>query len=303
MNGTFLDRIAVQNHGLSEYVLPTDDLEAKVPGFYSRMQSPLVLDTRIELVGGGVHDVYPREIGDLYGGHQILITGRYRKPGKAELVISGRRGGEPFELRVPVTLAPGARIGDQEVVARIWAARKVGYLVDEVRLNGESKEVVDEIVRLGTRFGILTEYTSFLAAEETDLLAFEANGRRAGLELLDRSKEESGAHGVAQAANSKSRQRAQTAETENGWYDENGRPTIVAGVQCVNGKSLFKRGDAWLDAVVPEGIEAKDVTLFSEPFFSMLDANPWLNRVVSRTGSLICEVNGEYVRFLQPSGD
>lgn len=298
VNASLLDRLAVQNSGMSEYVLPGENIEEKVPSFYSRMQTPVLIKTKLSFEGGGIHDMYPREVGDLYGGHQILLTGRYGKPGKSQLVITGVRRGKPMAIVVPFELNASARIGDQELIARIWASRKVGFLVDEIRLHGENKELASAIVEIGTRFGILTEYTSFLAADQTiDLHDSFANLDRAALELKDTTKIESGAHGVAQASNSKGMQRRQVVQTQNSWLGDDGNMVQQQGVQCVNGKAIFNKGGVWQDPSVPKDAKMRNVVLFSAEFFEMLDANPWLNRVIARSGRLNCRVGQEYIAF------
>jgi len=45
------------------------------------------------------------------------------------------------------------------------ATRRVGWLMEQIRSNGEQQELRDEIVDLGTRYGIVTPYTSYLALE------------------------------------------------------------------------------------------------------------------------------------------
>ena len=297
VNGAFLDRLAVQNKGLSEYVLPSDNIEEKVPGFYSRMQSPLLLDTKIEIAGGQVHDVYPRETSDIYGGHQLLITGRYSQPGPAKVVVTGRRGGTEQRMEFNARLAVDATESSNELVARMWAAKKVGYLVDEIRLNGEHEELVTEIVRLGTRYGILTEYTSFLAAPETDLALFDDNVRLGRRVVGERAGEETGGRGVSQAANSKLRQRADRAETRNEWFDDDGSLVTIDNVQNVGGKAYFLRADGWLDSELETGPADLEVDLFTDDFFALLDQNAWLPKTVARTGFLTVDVAGQKVRI------
>jgi len=299
VNGAFLDRLAVQNNGLSEYVLPTDNIEDKVPGFYSRMQSPLLLDAKLAFQGVKVMDVFPRETGDIYGGHQVLVTGRYLSPGPARFVVTGRRGDQHHQFTTEVDLAAGSRGDGNQIVPRVWADKKIGYLVDEIRLNGKNPELVNEIVRLGQRFGILTEYTSFLAAPTTDLGAREANRKRANDEVAGRAGRQSGSHGVAQAANSKRMQRRGQVQTRNRWLGEDGRNVEVGGVQNLRGRTFFKRGETWVHGTVSAEKQkaAVEIPYFSEEFFKHLERNPWLNQCVARTGDVTVELEGKVVRF------
>lgn len=288
VNGILLDKLAVQNRGMSEYVLPDENIEDKVPGFYARMQSPLLLDTRLSFGDARVFDLFPRVVGDIYGGHQLVLTGRYHEPGDAVLTVSGRRGGQQVALEFPCRFQDGSASGGGDLVARIWAAKKVGFLVDEIRLNGPNDELVQAIVKLGTRFGILTEYTSFLAAPQTDLAAAADNLRLADEVLGELADLESGVRGVGQAVNSKLRQRAATAETRNVYYDEHGRLALIDSVQTVGGKTFFLRPDGWLDstATAAEGAEDAQLVQFaSDEFFLMLDRSPELAAFVARTGA------------------
>lgn len=295
VNGAFLDRLAVQNYGLSEYVLPSENIEDKVPGFYSRMQSPLGIDLKLHVQGSKILDVYPSSLQDLYQGQQIIVTGRYLDSGPATFVLQGSHGGKPFAQEVRTSLSDAS--GDQ-LVPRIWAAKKIGYLVDEIRLGGESKELVDSIVELGTRFGILTEYTSFLAAPEVDLALSGELRDRGRAEFSERAKVEGGSHGVAQAANSKVLQRDANAARPNEWIDSDGKLARIDTVINANGQTFFKKGDTWLQAgTANEAKPDREVALFSDECFAILEGHPWLNRCIARTHDLTVKVGNELIRF------
>ena len=190
---------------------------------------------------------------------------------------------------------------ESELVGRIWAAKKIGFLVDEIRLQGETDERIEAIVELGTRFGILTEYTAFLAAEDVDLWALEANKTRCSLEIEGRAGIVTGAHGVAQACNSKALQRNDQVTASNSWFDENGNRITLGGVQCVAGKAFFRRDGAWQDSATNGAEPDQVVALFSDPFYALLDQHPWLGRCVARTGEVTVEVAGKTVRITAAS--
>lgn len=302
VNGGLLDRLAVQNRGLSEYVLPSDNIEDKVPGFYARMQSPVLTDATFSVEGTKTLDVYPKELGDLYAGNPVILCGRYLDAGPAKLVVQGKRQGVFTKIEIPVDLAKGRRAGSNDYVARIWAAKKVGFLVDEVRLHGQNPELINEIVAIGKQFGILTEYTAFLAADPVDYGDTAGLSARAVQEFEERAKVESGTHGVAQAANSKKMQRDAVAQGENCWIDSQGRETRVATCTNVAGRTFFQRGGQWQEAdSVPA--TAEDVVLFTPRCFELLDAHPELNRCLARTGNLTIRLGSHWFRFLPPAAD
>ncbi len=53
-----------------------------------------------------------------------------------------------------------------EWIAKLWATRRVGYLLDQIRLHGENGELKDEIVTLARRWGVVTPYTAMLIIED-----------------------------------------------------------------------------------------------------------------------------------------
>jgi Ca-activated chloride channel family protein len=170
VNVPFLDRLADLGRGESDYVKPEEDVEAKVSSFYAKVTSPILSDVKVAFDGADVYDVYPKVIPDLFKGSQLVISGRFRGEGKGTVRLTGQANGtdETFRLNT----AFNASDGSNTFLPRIWAARKLGYLIDQVRLSENpegKKEVIDEIVRLSRDYGIITEYTSFLVDEREQM--------------------------------------------------------------------------------------------------------------------------------------
>ena len=53
-----------------------------------------------------------------------------------------------------------------EFIPRLWATRRVGYLLDEIRLHGENAELRDEVTDLARKYSIVTPYTAYLILED-----------------------------------------------------------------------------------------------------------------------------------------
>jgi Ca-activated chloride channel family protein len=163
VNVPFLDRLGVLGRGDSDYVKPEEDVEAHVSSFFAKVASPILSDVHLAFDGVDVYDVFPKELPDLCRGSQLVITGRFRGSGKGTIRLVGLANGaaESFKIGADFDAADGA----DSFLPRLWAQRKIGYLIDQVRLSNNSdinKEVIDEIVRLSREYGIITEYTSFL---------------------------------------------------------------------------------------------------------------------------------------------
>ena len=167
VNTVLLDKLAAENGGASDYVEPKEDLEAKVSNFFAKVNYPVLTDLALDWGGVEADLIYPRETPDLFRGTQVLLIGRYRNPSdlrNVRLSLSGRTAREQksfaYEnLRFPL------QADENDFLPRLWATRRVGWLVEQIRTNGDNKELRDEIVDLGTRYGIVTPYTSYLAVE------------------------------------------------------------------------------------------------------------------------------------------
>jgi Ca-activated chloride channel family protein len=164
VNTKLLDTLSSKNHGVSEYITPTEDIEIKLSNFYSKIASPVMADIKLDFDTIDITEQYPKEIGDLFKGGQIEIIGRYSNSGDIALKLAGTAG------KKRITLAYDAEFPKEEenneFLERLWAQRKVAYLMDEIRLNGMNSELKDEIIRLGKEYCIQTPYTSFLVLED-----------------------------------------------------------------------------------------------------------------------------------------
>jgi len=197
VNARLLDRLSGGNSGTSEYVKPDEDIETHVGRFYSKMTSPVLADIHLELAGIDVNRTYPRDIPDLFEGTQVVWAGRYRQSGRTTIRITGKVGGERRSLEFPAELA-GASFGSSyDFVERLWAARRLGDLIDQIDMHGQNRELVDELVSLSTKYGILTPYTSFLADDRVQIHALLDNQVRAH-DRLRELEEVGGKSGVAQ---------------------------------------------------------------------------------------------------------
>jgi Ca-activated chloride channel family protein len=162
LNASFLDQLAEQSRALSTYVREFEDIEAKVSSLYSKISNPVLTNLKMEVSPSvKLAEVYPPQLPDLFHGSQLVVLGRYTGEGKATVRLTGKVGMETREFVYDVVFADKT-VEDKAFVEDLWARRKVGYLLDQIRTNGEKKELVDEVVALAKRYGITTPYTSYL---------------------------------------------------------------------------------------------------------------------------------------------
>ncbi|OGC82708.1 MAG: hypothetical protein A2788_02460 [Candidatus Abawacabacteria bacterium RIFCSPHIGHO2_01_FULL_46_8] len=170
VNAHLLDFIAGDSRGVTTYVAPNENITDKVSEFYDKIASPLLEKLALQFKGADVYDLYPKELPDLYQGSQLIIVGRYKTAADDQLIINLSAGseGKKQEFTSPPYLLGkiDTSIGE---IPLIWATRKVGYLLNQIRLHGENKELVDEVIRLSRLYGIINEYTSFLIDLDPEL--------------------------------------------------------------------------------------------------------------------------------------
>ncbi len=166
VNVPFLDRLAEENRADADYVRPQESIESIVSAFYAKVSSPILSSLKLAFDGAEVYDVYPKTMPDLFKGGQVVVTGRYRGSPHGSVRLTGYAQDKPATFTLTDGFGEnGARSG---MIPRIWAARKIGYLLDQVRLHA-NQEVIDEIVRLSKEYGIITPYTAYLADERQDM--------------------------------------------------------------------------------------------------------------------------------------
>ncbi len=168
VNTHLLDRLAQTSRGVTEYVEPTEDIEVKVSNFFAKASHPVLANVKLAF-GETIraYDLYPREMPDLFKGVPLQVFGRWSGSGDVAVTLSGEVNGEKRSFTYETTFPE--KHDENEFIARLWATRRVGYLLDEIRLHGENDELVDSVTTLAKEYGIVTPYTSYLIVEDQPL--------------------------------------------------------------------------------------------------------------------------------------
>jgi Ca-activated chloride channel family protein len=165
VNTHLLDKITEETRAFSQYVLPEEDIEVKVSNFFTKIKEPVLAQPKLDFPEGvRVTKVYPSPLPDLFRGEQLVLVGRYSGHADGAIQLAGSMGGETRKFAFDAKFPDAAT--DHDFIPRLWATRRVGYLLDEIRLRGENKELKDEVTELARRFGIVTPYTAYLIVED-----------------------------------------------------------------------------------------------------------------------------------------
>jgi Ca-activated chloride channel family protein len=179
VNATMLDRLAEHTRALSTYVRPAEDIATKATALASKISNPVLTNLKVATTGEvRLADIYPTQLPDLFHGGQLVVFARYRGQGPSAVKVTGSVGMEEKEFVYEMTF-PEKTDDSKDFVEHLWARRKVGFLLDQIRVHGEKKELVDEVVTLAKRYGITTPYTSFLIVPDgpTPVVRARAGGK------------------------------------------------------------------------------------------------------------------------------
>ena len=165
VNTQLLDRLAESTRAYSQYVRPEEDIEVKVSNFFARITEPMITNPRLEFSDNiRVSKLYPAALPDIFKGDQLVLTGRYTGTGEATAKLTGMVNGEEQTFTYKVQFED--HNVQSEFIPRLWATRRIGYLLDEIRINGENPELRDEVTSTARQFGIITPYTAYLIIED-----------------------------------------------------------------------------------------------------------------------------------------
>lgn len=280
VNTTLLDRIGSENSGISDYVQPKEDLEIKVSNFFSRVSSPVLSDLELDFGPVLTENTYPRKLTDLFRGMQMTIIGRYKNTNDLKnitLKLTGKAGKETRSFNYTNLDFP-VRDEDNNFLPRLWASRRVGWLLEQIRNNGENKETRDEVIELGTRYGLVTPYTSYLATDGS-MANIRRDAPAAGAFIIDgqsRAAEKSGAGAVRLSTQQNTMQmNTQVVASED--KDEKEQIVLRNSVnnQFVSNKNFTNQSGVWVDSEWTADLKLPTVSIKfgSDEYFTLINAD------------------------------
>lgn len=277
VNTELLDRISSDNRGTSVYVSEDENLEVAVSNYYQKISSPLLSDLNLKFKGVEIKDAYPRVLPDLFKGSQLILVGRYRGEGPVSVELWGKVGKEEKKF-----ILKDQKLIKKEVynfLPRLWATRRIGYLLQEIRLNGEKEELVEEVKKLGLKFGIVTPYTSFLVTEK-ERLVLEAASPEALAAISGHEVKGAGAVKMAKVSQMLKKQ-ARAAEA------------ISEKIRYKKDKTFYLKAEGyWVDSRYKEGNAVKEIIFNSDEYFRLITDKPGISAYLSLAKKIIVSYKG-----------
>ncbi len=170
VNRFLIDGMARAGRGEAEVVSLESDGDAAATRFHERIQSPVLTDISIDFGGLNVSEVFPDPelIPDLFSAKPVVLTGRYAGSGGGTITVRGETAEGAFERKIDVNLP--ASQPEHDVLAPLWARKRIDWLMEQdwlgIQRGNPNRDVKGDITKLGLEFGLMTQYTSFVAVEE-----------------------------------------------------------------------------------------------------------------------------------------
>ena len=291
VNTHFLDKLAETNGGTPQYVEPSEDIEIAVSNFYNKISEPVLSDLSLDIGSVKVKDVYPKSLPDLFKGSQLLVLGRYDGSGGAMVKLNGviRDKKHVYENEADFP----QRQSDNDFIPRLWAQRKIGYLLDEIRSHGEDNELKDEIIRLSKKYGVITPYTSFLVLPEKEAENLPLATRQLEMrEALDRAtagvRMDKGQQAVAASKALKGMKSAPMAKEMHKPGDGS-----KGEIKYVGSKTFFLKNGFWTDSQYEPEMKVKNLKYGSDEYFDLISREPDIARYLALGKKVIVCHKGE----------
>ncbi len=345
LNAPLLTSISSATRGTPTFVFPNENVEAKVSQVFKRLSGPVLAEPKLATLDPSgavttraVRELLPNDLNDLFEGDQLVLLGQYQTDEPLHFRLSGNYLGTPrtFDLKFDLSKATTR----SAFVPRLWASRKIARLVEIIteagaentasnyssRISSSSayssssvrspkrahendpklKELVDEIIRLSTEFGVLTEYTAFLATDGTDLTNLESLNARARESLVNNAQNvRSGMGSVTQASNNSIQVSQSNANRSNGYLSQNMERVEITTVQQITDRTFFKRNNRWVDAnaLKTESAKPDRIIEFGTPeFYKLADQLLREGRegILALSGEMLLMVDGKTVLIKAP---
>jgi Ca-activated chloride channel homolog len=322
----FLDQVALSLRGDADYVRPDESIEVKTSQFVAKTSTPVLENLKLRMEGVRTGEIYPKpeELPDIFAGSQLVLVGRYTGNGPVKMTLTGEANGKPQTYQLTAAF-PAVETGS-DFLPRLWASRKIGYLMDEVRLREEpdvKREMIQQIVSLSREFGILTPYTALFVPEPGTPEAgrpLNPNGPPPPVGGVPGGFGGGGGGFAEDAAKPAPRQGEAAVNASQGARGQKGQATVgnvyayrgKAGeerkkdeetarrVRTVNNRAFYQQGPVWTDSTYDPAKQKTvvRVKLYSDAYFALTRRDAAFAKWAALGENvLIAAANGQAVQF------
>jgi len=259
VNTHLLDKISSYSRAFSIYVAEDENLEIPLSNFAKKISKPVLSNLELNFTGSEAKEIFPKILPDLFFGDQLVILGKFTQSGNFEVSLKGETNEGKVEFSNNFSFPEKDLKND--FIPFLWASRKIGYLLDEVRLNGESEELIDSIVTLSKKYGLITPFTSFLVRDDQNI---EKNDNKLLEEALDSMNFDADTGESAQNMAKQTRSLQESEKSFSSVENESGQVLV----KIVKGRTFFLKNNIWQESSF-EKQATKKIAYLSNEYFQL----------------------------------
>ncbi|XP_037654074.1 inter-alpha-trypsin inhibitor heavy chain H3 isoform X2 [Choloepus didactylus] len=178
LNYNFLEKMALENHGLARRIYEDSDANLQLQGFYEEVANPLLTDVEVEYPENAILDLTQNNYQHFYDGSEIVVAGRLLDEDmasfKADVKGHGAINDLTFTEEVNMKEMEKA-LQEQEYIfgdyiERLWAYLTIKQLLEKRKnAHGDKKEnLTAQALDLSLKYHFVTPLTSMVVTKPED---------------------------------------------------------------------------------------------------------------------------------------
>lgn len=133
--------------------------------FRKYIQTPVLTNIKVGFQGFDAYDIVPAVIPDLMAERPIYIFGKYRSEPNGSISLSGDLANEKYHQKISINAQQ--KNDDHAPIRFLWAREMIRQHHDFLKLMADQDRIAS-VTALGLKYHLLTDYTSFIAIDETE---------------------------------------------------------------------------------------------------------------------------------------
>jgi len=160
-NSYFMRKAAQFGRGSFTYISGVNEVNKKMSALFSKLESPLMTNIKIDIGDNQTAEIWPQRIPDLYHGEPLTLAIKSGKP-LNNIKITGSRALAPWSAKLNLKLNKPSK-----GIATFWARQKISALIDSIHDGANKDQVRTDIIDVALNHHLVSKHTSLVAVDKT----------------------------------------------------------------------------------------------------------------------------------------
>lgn len=166
VNRYLIEGMAFMGSGEPMIVMKPDMAEGQAEKFRNYINTPVLARINVDFGSLQAYDVEPSSSPDMLAERPIIIFGKYKGKATGTVTVKGKAGRSNYKQTLD--FASAVPLDENSALRYLWAREKI-KLLDYNSSNeygNDNSSGAAEILALGLKYNLMTNYTSFIAVDE-----------------------------------------------------------------------------------------------------------------------------------------